>query len=68
VCWYNTIKSENDVLHENDTWSLVPFDPIMNVVGYQWVYKIKRRIDGVLTATKFTWLYEGSLSRQRLIT
>jgi hypothetical protein len=25
---------------------LVPFDPTMNVVGFQWMYKIKRWVDG----------------------
>jgi hypothetical protein len=42
VCWHNAIKSEIAALNENGIFSLVPFDPTMNVVGFQWMYKIKR--------------------------
>ncbi|KAJ6340305.1 hypothetical protein OIU77_008126 [Salix suchowensis] len=42
-CWHSAMKDEISALHANNTWSLVPFDPSMNVVGCRWVYKIKRR-------------------------
>jgi len=43
LCWHTVIKDEIATLHANATWSLVLFDPSMNIVGCQWVYKIKRR-------------------------
>jgi hypothetical protein len=33
LCWNSTIRSEITVLHANGTWSLVMFEPYMNVVG-----------------------------------
>ena len=42
ICWHIVMNSEIAALRVNDTWSLVPFDPSMNVVGCRWVYKIKR--------------------------
>jgi hypothetical protein len=33
LCWHSAMESEITALHANDTWSLVPHDPSMNVVG-----------------------------------
>jgi len=46
------MKSEIVALHASGTWSLVPFDPFMNVVDCWLVYKIKRRADGVIDRYK----------------
>jgi hypothetical protein len=54
------MKDEIAALHANATWSLVSFDPSMNIVGDRWVYKIKCRADGPLTGTRLTWFCEGS--------
>jgi len=48
LCWHTAMKDEIAALHANATWSLVPFDPSMNIVGCRWVYKIKRRADGAI--------------------
>jgi histone deacetylase 1/2 len=40
------MRDEIQALHSNNTWSLVPFHPSMNVIGCRWMYKIKRRVDG----------------------
>jgi hypothetical protein len=37
---------EIKALRSNHTWSLVPFNPSINVVGSRWVYQIKYRVDG----------------------
>ena len=39
-------------LRENRIWSLVPFHPLMNVVGSIWVYRIKRCVDGCIECYK----------------
>jgi len=52
LCWQIAIKSEIGALHANGTWSLVLFSLSMNVVGCQWVYKIKRRADGAIDRYK----------------
>jgi len=40
------MKYEIVALHDNGTWSLVPLEPFMNMVGCWWVYKIKHQVDG----------------------
>jgi len=43
--WHGAIRDEIQALRSNNTWSLLPFHPSMNVIGSRWVYKIKRRVD-----------------------
>lgn len=43
--WHNAIKSKITTLGEIGILSLVHFDPTMNEVGLQWVYKIKQWAD-----------------------
>ena len=50
--WHNAMCDEIAALHENRTWSLVPFHPSMNVVGNTWVYRIKRCVDGSIECYK----------------
>jgi hypothetical protein len=40
------MQEEIRALHSNQTWSLVPSHPSMNMIGSKWVYKIKRHADG----------------------
>ena len=53
------MKSEIATLHAYGTWSLVPFDPSMNMVGRRWVYKIKRRSDGAIDRYKARLVARG---------
>jgi hypothetical protein len=34
LCWHSAMKSEITTLHADGTWSLVPYEPSMNVIGY----------------------------------
>jgi hypothetical protein len=44
--WHDVMCDEIKALRSNQTWSLVPFHPSMNVVGSRWVYRIKHLVDG----------------------
>ena len=43
--WHGVMQEKIQALRFNDTWTLVPFHPSMNVVGSRWVYKIKHCVD-----------------------
>lgn len=53
------MRDEIQALRSNHTWSLVPFYPSMNVIGSQWVYKIKRRVDGSIKRYKVCLVARG---------
>jgi len=46
------MRDEIQALRSNNTWSLVPFHPSMNVVGSRWVYMIEHRVDGSIERYK----------------
>ena len=46
------MTNEIQALRFNDTWSLVPFYPLMNIVGSHWVYKIKHHADDSVESYK----------------
>jgi len=50
--WHSIMREEIQALHANETWTLVPFHPSMNVVSCRWVYKIKHRVDGSIERYK----------------
>ena len=53
------MRFEIAALHANNNWSLVLFEPSMNVVGYSWVYKIKRRTNGIIDRYKVHLVARG---------
>nr|XP_034926763.1 putative disease resistance protein RGA4 [Populus alba] len=59
LIWHKAMQEELRALHSNDTWSLVPFAPSMNMVGSRWVYKIKRRVDGCVDRYKARLVARG---------
>ena len=59
VVWHNAMCDEIAALRENRTWSLVPFYPSMNVVGSRWVYRIKRRVNGIIERYKARLIARG---------
>jgi hypothetical protein len=44
--WREAMATEFNALLKNCTWTLVPPQPSMNIVGCKWVFRIKRRADG----------------------
>lgn len=50
---------EFNALLKNRTWSLVPYNPKMNVVGWLWVYKMKEKSDGSIERYKARLVAKG---------
>lgn len=46
------MAEEYNAFKANDTWDLVPAIPGHNLVGSQWVYKVKSRSDGAVERHK----------------
>lgn len=50
---------EFDALQHNGTWTLVPIQPYMNIVGCKWVYKLKYTADGTIDRYKVRLVIKG---------
>jgi len=37
------MASEMDALLWNDTWSLVPYDSSLNILGCKWVFRVTKK-------------------------
>jgi hypothetical protein len=53
------MASEFEAWQRQHTWSLVPLSPSQNIVGCQWVYKIKRATDGSVSRYKARLVAKG---------
>uniref|UniRef100_A0A2N9GPU0 Integrase catalytic domain-containing protein n=1 Tax=Fagus sylvatica TaxID=28930 RepID=A0A2N9GPU0_FAGSY len=50
--WCEAMNTEFNALLRNGTWSLIPPEPTMNLIGCKWVFKIKQKSDGSLDRYK----------------
>lgn len=50
---------EIKVLHDNNTWDLVPRTKDMNEIGCKWVFKTKLKADGSLDCLKARLVTKG---------
>lgn len=57
--WKAAMVEELDALHKNETWTLVPRTPNMNVIGSKWVFKTKLKPDGSLERLKARLVAKG---------
>lgn len=57
--WVKAMNKEHEALLSNRTWELVPSSPEQNVVGYKWVFKIKKWADGLLECYKACFVAKG---------
>lgn len=53
------MQEEHIALAANNTWTLVPRQPNMNLVGCKWVYKAKIQPDGSLECLKARLVAKG---------
>lgn len=57
--WHTIMSQEYQALLKNQTWSLVPPNPNVNVLGCRWVYKNKLHADGTIERRKATLIAKG---------
>ncbi|KAM2857659.1 hypothetical protein PS2_001873 [Malus domestica] len=57
--WMNAMKEELDALYKQGTWSLVSLPLQKNLVGYKWVFKIKKHSDGSIARHKTRLVAKG---------
>ncbi|KAI5337565.1 hypothetical protein L3X38_016836 [Prunus dulcis] len=53
------MTEELNALIKNGTWSLVSYDPSMNVVWCKWVFRVKRKADGTIDRYKARLVAKG---------
>ena len=57
--WRSAMNAEFDALIRNKTWSLVSPPPASNIVGCQWIYRVKKRADGSTERLKARLVAKG---------
>ena len=50
--WHHAMGVEFNALQQNDTWSLVPPRSNMNILPNKWVFKIKKKSNGIIQCYK----------------
>jgi hypothetical protein len=57
------MQAEFDALQGNDTWTLVPRPPGVNLVTGKWVFRHKFKTDGSLDRYKARWVFRSFTQR-----
>ena len=57
--WRHAMNLEFDALLRNQTWTLVPSHPSQNLIGCKWVFRVKRKADGIIERYKARLVAKG---------
>ncbi|KAM1807477.1 hypothetical protein ACFX11_030478 [Malus domestica] len=57
--WRTAMQEGFNALLKTGTWSLVPFSSSQNLVGYKWIFRIKRKPDGSIDKYKARLVAKG---------
>ena len=57
--WLTNMDEEISALNRNRTWDLVPFSTSYNLVGNNWVFKVKHNVDGSMQIYKAGLVAKG---------
>lgn len=57
--WRQAMQEEFNALINTRTWKLVPSHPSQNVVGYKWVFLVKRKANGSIDKYKARLVAKG---------
>ncbi|KAL6324112.1 hypothetical protein AAG906_006383 [Vitis piasezkii] len=57
--WHTAMVEEYQALVRNNTWTLVPFHPSMNVINSKWIFRVKYNSDGTIQHYKARLVANG---------
>ncbi|VVA39357.1 PREDICTED: Retrovirus-related Pol poly from, partial [Prunus dulcis] len=57
--WNHAMVDEFQALEKQHTWTLVPYQPFMNIVGCKWVFKLKKNTEGSISRHKARLVAKG---------
>ncbi|XP_041017926.1 uncharacterized mitochondrial protein AtMg00820-like [Juglans microcarpa x Juglans regia] len=57
--WTKALQDEIQALQDNNTWTLVPHSPHMDVIGCKWVFTTKINVDSTLNQLKARLVVKG---------
>ena len=57
--WKKAMDAEFHALLRNNTWTLVPCTPNMNVIDHRWIFRVKRNANGTVQRLKARLVAKG---------